>query len=121
MDSLRPHRPRHLDEVFASFTDTWSPRVVAGLNDYDVKVAHAAGDFPEHVHADTDEFFLVLAGELALDLPDGTVTLRTGGTFTVPAGVPHRPRAAAGTRLLMVEPRGTLNGGSAGTAGEPVP
>lgn len=113
--------PLHLDDVFAGFDETWSPRVVASVNDYDVKVARAAGEFPEHAHDDTDEFFLVLAGRLHLDLPDGTVTLHPGGTFTVPRGVRHRPRAEEGTRLLLFEPRGTVNTGDAeaatGTAG----
>lgn len=113
--------PLHLDDVFAGFEETWSPRVVGAVNDYDVKVARGLGDFPEHAHEDTDEFFLVLAGTLHLDLPDRTVTLHTGGAFTVPRGVRHRPRAEEGTRLLMFEPRGTLNSGDAegveGTAG----
>lgn len=110
--------PLHLDDVFAGFEETWSPRVVAAVNDYDVKVARGAGDFPEHVHDDTDEFFLVLAGTLHLDLPDRTVTLHEGGTFTVPRGVRHRPRAEVGTRLLLLEPSGTLNAGESGSAGQ---
>ena len=122
MTSSQP-QPLHLDDVFAGFAETWSPHVVAAVNDYDVKVARGEGEFPEHAHEDTDEFFLVLEGVLHLDLrdPDRTVTLRRGGTFTVPRGVRHRPRAEPGTRLLMLEPRGTLNTGDAegvqGTAG----
>ncbi len=112
--------PLHLDDVFAGFSEIWSPRVVASVNDFDVKVARGAGEFPEHAHDDTDEFFLVLAGVLHLDLPDRTVTLRAGGTFTVPRGVRHRPRAEEGRRLLLLEPRGTLNTGDAvGAAGTP--
>ncbi len=102
-------QPRHLDDVFAGFSETWSPRIVASVNDHDVKVARAEGDFPEHAHDDSDEFFLVLEGVLHLDLPDRTVTLRQGGTFTVPRGVRHRPRAEQGTKLLLLEPRGTVN------------
>ena len=110
--------PLHLDEVFDGFSQPWSPRVVASLNDYDVKVARGEGEFPEHAHDDTDEFFLVLAGTLHLDLGEQgraarTVTLHTGGTFTVPRGVRHRPRAEPGTRLLLLEPRGTVNTGDA--------
>ena len=122
-DPRRQQEPLHLDDVFAGFSETWSPRVVAAVNDYDVKVARGAGEFPEHAHEDTDEFFLVLEGVLHLDLrePDRTVTLRAGGTFTVPRGVRHRPRAEPGTRLLLLEPRDTVNTGDAqgvkGTAG----
>ena len=112
----------NLDGAFGSFSEVWSPRVVAGVNDYDVKIARGSGEFPEHAHPQTDEFFLVLAGTLHLDLPDRTVTLRSGDVFTVPRGVRHRPRAEAGTRLLMFEPRGTVNTGdpATGTAGVPL-
>jgi mannose-6-phosphate isomerase-like protein (cupin superfamily) len=110
---VRMTEPLHLDDVFTSFDETWSPRVVGSVNDYDVKVARAGGAFPEHAHDETDEFFLVLEGVLHLDLPDRTVTLRQGGTFTVPRGVRHRPRAEEGTRILMLEPRGTVNTGDA--------
>ena len=110
--------PRNLHDVLDQVPELWSPQVVGEVNDYDIKAANVAGDYTEHVHEDTDEFFLVLAGTLHLDLPDRTVTLRQGGTFTVPRGVRHRPRAEEGTRLLMLEPRGTLNAGDAGTAGQ---
>jgi len=108
-----------LQGAFGSFTETWSPRVVTGVNDYDVKIAKVAGEFPKHAHPETDEFFLVLAGTLHLDLPDRTVTLRAGELFTVPRGMAHRPRADDGTRILLFEPRGTVNTGdpATGTAG----
>jgi len=98
---------------------TWSPQVIAAVNDYDVKVANVEGDFPEHDHPETDEFFLVLAGRFTLELPDGPVELGPGDVYTVPAGVPHRPHAIPGTRILMVEPRGTVNTGdpATGTSG----
>lgn len=104
-----------LAAAFTSFDQRWSPRIVAHVNDYDVKIAHVAGDFDEHVHEDTDEFFHVLAGRLRLELPDQTVTLDAGDVFTVPKGMPHRPRADEGTRILLFEPRGTSNTGNAAT------
>jgi mannose-6-phosphate isomerase-like protein (cupin superfamily) len=112
----------NLDSAFDSFTEIWSPRVVTGVNDYDVKIARGAGDFPEHDHPETDEFFMVFAGQLDIDLPDRTVTLRPGDVFTVPRGLRHRPRAAEGTRFLMFEPRGTVNTGdpATGTTGIPL-
>jgi mannose-6-phosphate isomerase-like protein (cupin superfamily) len=99
--------------------EPWSPHVLATVNDYDVKVANVEGDFTEHTHDETDEFFLVLSGRLRLDLPDRVVTLDPGEIFTVPRGVRHRPRAEAGTRILMFEPRGTVNTGdpTTGTTG----
>jgi mannose-6-phosphate isomerase-like protein (cupin superfamily) len=83
-----------------------------------VKVANIAGQFTEHVHEDTDEIFLVLAGCLYLDLPHRSVTLLPMDLFTVPRGIRHRPRAEPGTRILMLEPRGTTQDGTPeGTAG----
>lgn len=90
----------------------WTPHVAGTVNDYDIKVANVEGEFTEHVHEQTDEVFLVLAGRLDLDLPDGTVTLGPMDLYTVPRGTRHRPRAQAGTRILMVEPRGTSQDGT---------
>jgi mannose-6-phosphate isomerase-like protein (cupin superfamily) len=114
--------PVSINQVMDAVTQMWSPRIVAGLNEYDVKVANVEGEFTEHVHPETDEFFLVLAGRFHIDLPDRTVTLDPFDVFTVPRGTPHRPRAEPGTRILMVEPRGTYNTGdpATGTTGVPV-
>lgn len=112
-------QPVDLDEAFGRFTEVWSPRIIGRVNDYDVKIAAADGEFPAHAHAETDEFFLVLAGRLTLDLPERgrEVVLAAGSVWTVPRGVRHRPVAAPGTRLLLFEPRGTVNTGDAGVAG----
>lgn len=113
---------RSLDAVFAGFDTPWEPRIVARINDYDVKIARGEGDFPEHQHDDTDEYFHVLEGQLTLHLPDdgSSVVLAPGDVFVVPRGVRHAPHAEPGTRILMFEPRGTMNTGDAdasGTAG----
>jgi mannose-6-phosphate isomerase-like protein (cupin superfamily) len=109
----------NISAVMDAVPEKWLPHVLAEVNDYDVKVANVEGDFDEHVHADTDEFFLVLAGRLRLELPDGAVTLDPLDVYTVPKGTPHRPHADQGTRILMFEPRGTVNtgDGSEGTTG----
>jgi len=109
---------RNVHEALDKIEQLWSPHVVGEVNDYHVKVANVAGEFAEHVHDDTDEVFLVLVGRLHLDLPDVTVTLDPMDLYTVPRGVRHRPRADAGTRILMLEPRGTSQDGTpAGTTG----
>jgi mannose-6-phosphate isomerase-like protein (cupin superfamily) len=109
---------RNLTAVLDGIDELWSPHIVGEVNDYDVKVANLEGEFTEHAHADTDEFFLVLAGRLHLDLPDRTVTLEPMEMFTVPRGTKHRPRAESGTRILMLEPRGTSQDGTPdGTTG----
>ncbi len=108
-------QPVNLSDALASFDDVYSPRIVAHLNDYDVKIAHTKGEHVWHVHADTDEFFLVLEGrfDVAMREPDGTertVGLRKGDVFVVPKGTEHRPSSPGGA-ILMFEPSGTLTTG----------
>lgn len=108
--------PLSLTDALARFDQVWSPRIVARVNDYDVRVAHARGEHVWHVHEDTDEFFLVVDGtfDIALrDGPDGaerTVHLAQGDVFVVPQGTEHRPSSAGGG-ILMFEPTGTSSTG----------
>ncbi|GAA3929703.1 cupin domain-containing protein [Actinomadura viridis] len=105
------NEPISLDEALASFDALWSPRIVTNVNDYDVRVAKVEGEHVWHVHDDTDEFFLILDGELHISLrePSGerTVRLPRGSVFTVPRGTEHRPYAPGGASLLLFEPNGT--------------
>jgi len=103
-----------LDPLLSAMAELWAPHRVATVNDYDVKVAKIQGDFVEHAHDETDEFFLVLDGELVIELPDREVRLAPHDVFVVPKGVRHRPKAAVETTILMFEPRGTVNTGDAG-------
>lgn len=89
----------------------WQQRVVAEMNDYQFKVVKIEGDFLWHTHADTDETFIVLDGELRIDFRDGFVLLRSGEMAVVPKGVEHKPYAAKEVKMLLVEPRGVLNTG----------
>jgi mannose-6-phosphate isomerase-like protein (cupin superfamily) len=107
--------PVALAQALASFTDRWSPRIVTAVNDYDVRVAKVEGEHVWHVHDHTDEFFLVLDGELHIALREAagerTVVLPKGSVFTVPRGTEHKPYAPAPTAILMFEPTGTLTVG----------
>jgi mannose-6-phosphate isomerase-like protein (cupin superfamily) len=103
-----------LAEKLAAFDEQWSPRLVARLNDYEFKVVKVQGEFVWHSHADTDEAFLVLAGELRIELRDGAVRLGAGDLYVVPRGVEHRPCAERECQLLLIEPAGTPNTGNAG-------
>ncbi len=108
-------KPVNLQKALASFDDIYSPRVVARVNEYDVKIAHASGEHVWHVHDDTDEFFLVLEGQfdVALRGTDGgerTIRLAQGDTFVVPRGLEHRPSSPGGA-VLMFEPSGTWSTG----------
>lgn len=104
-----------LEAALASFTQTWSPRIVTAVNDYDVRVAKVDGDHVWHVHDHTDEFFLVLDGELHISLRETrgerTVVLPQGSVFTVPRGTEHKPYAPLPTAILVFEPTGTLTVG----------
>lgn len=98
----------------ATFTEHWSPRVVAECNDYQFKLVKFAGDFPWHAHHDTDEAFLVVHGEMQVEFRDRSVTIRAGELFVVPKGAEHRTRAQAECHAMIVEPRGVVNTGDAG-------
>jgi len=101
---------------FAKFSDHYRPRVIAEMNDYQFKVVRVQGDFVWHSHEETDETFLVLDGELTIDFRDGAVVLGRGDLFVVPKGKEHKPHAVAECKLLLIEPRGTVNTGKAGGA-----
>ncbi len=106
----------NLAAKLATFAETWSPRVVARYNGDDVMVVKALGEFVWHSHPDTDDLFLVLSGEIDIELRERTVTLGPGELFVVPAGVEHRPVARAEAHLLLIEPAGTPNTGDPATA-----
>jgi mannose-6-phosphate isomerase-like protein (cupin superfamily) len=114
-ESARRGEPVSLAAALASFTDLWSPRIVTAVNDYDVRVAKVEGEHVWHVHDHTDEFFLVLEGELTIALrePAGerTVVLPKGSVYTVPRGTEHKPSAPGGAAILLFEPTGTLTVG----------
>ena len=112
--STSPYQAINLAEKLARITERWQPRVVAEMNDYQFKVVRIEGDFVWHDHPHTDEACLVLAGELRIDFRDGAVTLGPGEMYVVPRGVEHKPYAEREVHLLLVEPRGTVNTGSAG-------
>ncbi|MEU3754663.1 cupin domain-containing protein [Streptomyces olivoreticuli] len=98
----------------AAFHDHWAQRKVADLNDYEVKLAKVQGEFVWHTHDDTDELFLVVSGRLTIQLKDGDVVLEPGELFVVPRGTEHCPKAEEETSILLLEPAGVLNTGSAG-------
>lgn len=110
----RPGTVVNLAGKLATFSDHWSPRIVGQMNDLHVKLAKVEGQFVWHDHPDTDEFFLVLSGELTIQI-DGApdVRLGPGEFFTVPRGVRHRPVAEAECEILLLEPAGTVNTGDA--------
>jgi len=108
------YAPINFSEKLARIAEHWSPRVVAEMNDYQFKLVKLQGEFVWHRHENTDEVFIVLAGAMSIDFRDGCVDLRQGEMYVVPKGVEHKPRAATECSLMLVEPRGVTNTGTAG-------
>jgi len=108
------YRPVNFGQKFELLREQWQPRVVAELNDYQFKLVRLEGDFVWHSHADTDEAFMVMAGELRIDFRDGAVRIGPGEMFVVPKGVEHKPYAEREVKMLLIEPRGVLNTGDQG-------
>jgi mannose-6-phosphate isomerase-like protein (cupin superfamily) len=100
-----------LAAVLATFTEPWTPRTVAVLNDYDVRVVKTHGVFTRHSHPETDELFLVVSGRLTIRMDSGDVDLGPGQMYVVPRGVPHQPFSASGAEVLLIEPSATVNTG----------
>lgn len=107
----RSYRPINFAEKLQLFSDQWQARVVAEMNDYQFKLVRIEGDFVWHEHADTDETFIVLDGQLRIDMRDGSVLLAAGEMFVVPKGTEHKPYAEHEVKLLLIEPRGVKNTG----------
>lgn len=108
--------PVNLAEKLAQFSDHWAPRTVAEFNGHDIMVVKVQGEFRWHSHADTDDLFLVLHGNLTMRLRDREVQIGPGELFVVPRGVEHQPYAEQETHLLLIEPTGTPNTGDPATA-----
>ena len=99
---------------FQLFSEQWSPKVVATMNDYQLKLAKIEGDFIWHSHPDTDEVFLVVEGEMRLDFRDESVSLKAGEMYVVPKGIEHKPFAEKECKIMLVELAGTVNTGESG-------
>lgn len=106
--------PINIASALARVGEHWSPKTVATVNDYDVRLVKVFGEFVRHRHVDSDEFFLVIDGELHIRLDDGEVLLRPGEMYVVPSGAHHQPYAQIETSLLLFEPSELVNTGDAG-------
>lgn len=106
----------NLEQKLSLFGDYFAPRTVVQFNGHDVMLAKLKGPFVWHKHDDTDDFFLVLSGNLDIELRDQTITLSAGEMYIVPKGVEHRPVAREEVHILLIEPSGTPNTGEPSTA-----
>jgi len=101
----------NFEDKLSLFSEQWSPKVIAEMNDYQFKIVKIEGDFIWHEHKDTDETFIVLEGDLRIDFRDGHVNLSAGEMYVVPKGVEHKPYAEKEVKMLLIEPHGILNTG----------
>ena len=105
----------NLNDKFELFDDTWAPRVIAALNDYQIKAVKIEGEFVWHSHADTDELFFCVYGEFNIEFRDRVTTVKAGELCVVPKGVEHKPVANERCQVIIIEPTGVVNTGDADT------
>ena len=103
----------NLKDKLAKFSDHWSPKVIAELNDYQFKLVKIQGEFVWHNHPDTDEVFIVIEASMNIEFENETVQLNEGEMLVVPKGVEHKPYADSECKVMLVEPRGVVNTGDA--------
>ncbi|MCJ8299586.1 MAG: cupin domain-containing protein [Pseudomonadales bacterium] len=101
----------NFEQKLSLFNEQWSPKVIAEINNHQVKIVKIEGDFEWHTHKDSDEAFFVLAGSLRLDFRDGAVQVNAGEMYVVPKGVEHKPYAESEVKILLIVPTGVLNTG----------
>lgn len=103
----------NLAEKFDTFSEHWSPKIIAEIDNMDVKIARIEGEFVWHKHDDEDEMFYVVEGAFDMHFRDGVVPLSQGEMIVVPKGTEHKPCAAKECRVLLLERRGVVNTGDA--------
>lgn len=103
----------NLDEKFALFSAPWTPKVIGEVDDYEIKIVRIEGEFVWHAHAEVDEVFVVLDGDMTIQFRDGDVSLGAGELLVVPKGVEHRPVATSECKAMIFEKKGTVNTGDA--------
>ena len=102
----------NFEEKLSKFSEQWTPKVIAEMNDYQFKLVKIEGEFVWHEHPDTDEAFIVIEGSMRIDFEDGTsVDLERGEMYVVPRGVRHKPCAETECKVMLVEPKGVVNTG----------
>ena len=103
----------NLEDKLSKFSEHWSPKVIAEMNDYQFKLVRIEGEFVWHDHPDTDEVFIVIEGTMQIEFEDRTIELSEGEMLVVPKGVRHKPYAEEECKVMLVEPRGVVNTGDA--------
>ena len=102
----------NIRKKFDLFSDYWSPKVIAEMNDYQFKLARVKGEFVWHNHNETDEVFIIIEGKMKIEFRDKTVLLEKGEMYVVPKGIDHKPLADEECKIMLVEPKGVVNTGN---------
>tara|TARA_Y100000739_G_scaffold173318_1_gene151053 strand:+ start:746 stop:1108 length:363 start_codon:yes stop_codon:yes gene_type:complete len=105
----------NINDKLNKFSDLWSPKVIAEMNDYQFKLAKVKGEFVWHSHKETDETFIVLDGELLIEFRDKKIRLNKGELYIVPKGIEHKPYAENECHIMLIEPKGIINTGEKST------
>ncbi len=103
--------PINISDKLSKFTDHWSPKLIGRVNGTDIRIVKIQGDFDWHSHADEDEMFLVIKGQLRMAFRDRTEFVNQGEFIIVPRGTEHRPGADEECHVLLVEPSSVINTG----------
>ena len=103
----------NFQDKFSKFSELWTPKVIAEMNDYQFKLAKVQGEFVWHNHSDTDEVFIVIECCLKIEFAEETIELNAGEMYVVPKGVQHKPYADEECKIMLVEPKGVVNTGEA--------
>lgn len=103
----------NLQNKFSKFSEQWTPKVIAEMNDYQFKLVKIEGEFVWHNHSDTDEVFIVVEGKMFIEFEHETIELNQGEMYVVPKGVQHKPYAEQECKVMLVEPKGVVNTGEA--------
>lgn len=106
-------KPINLAKKFSKFSDIYSPKVIAEMNDYQFKLVKIKGEFVWHDHPDTDEVFIVIEGSLDIEFRSHTATINAGEMLVVPKGIEHKPFAEKECKVMIIEPKGVVNTGDA--------
>ena len=101
----------NFQDKLAKFSEHWTPKVIAEMNDYQFKLVKIQGEFVWHNHSDTDEVFIVIEGSMKIEFDEETVELNEGEMYVVPKGVQHKPYAEQECKVMLVEPKGVVNTG----------
>jgi len=105
----------NINDKLNKFSDLWSPKVIAEMNDYQFKLAKVKGEFVWHSHEETDETFIVLDGEMLIEFRDKKIRLNKGELYIVPKGIEHKPYAENECHIMLIEPKGIINTGDKST------